>query len=101
PVSELPRRRVLPDPDFFARLDAVLPPERIGTRPSAGDFISYELETIIDRFAEEWDSLPPAPGGLDDARVLIGVGRVVSTYAVVGQLRADGWIWLMSITIED
>jgi hypothetical protein len=99
-VSE-PRRRVLPDPDFFARLDAVLPPNRLASRPSVGDFIAYELETIIDRFAKEWDRLPPAPGGLENARILIGVGRVVSAYAIVGQLRADGWIWLMTITIED
>ena len=88
---------MLPDPDFYAQLDALLP-ERAGTRPSAHDFINYELETILDRFAAEWDTLPPATG-LDNARTLVGFGRVVAYYSVVAQLR-DGWIWLMSLTVE-
>jgi hypothetical protein len=68
------RRRIGVDPDFFAHLDAQLPPERTEALPSVGDFQAYELPDILRRFETGWAELPPWPG-LEGARVLIATGQ--------------------------
>jgi hypothetical protein len=53
------RRRVRVDSAFFADLDAQLGDTRgpLG-EPSSTDFLVIELPTIVDEFAEEFESIP-------------------------------------------
>lgn len=62
------RRNVRVAESFFTDLDALLPPDRgsDGT-PSASDFLAYELPTIIERVAHEFDRLPLIVDGLTSA----------------------------------
>ena len=56
--------------------------------------------SIVDRFAENFDTLAVAYPGRDDYRVLITTGTLVATAAVIGQLVADDTVVLMGIDIE-
>lgn len=93
--------KVRATPDFFDRLDVLLPSSRgeDGT-PSRNDFESQDLFLIVNYFAEHWDDLPAPIPGRNDYRQRIGAGRTVATYAVTGQLAADGWIELVDIDIQ-
>ena len=95
------RRTVRVDPAFFDELDAQLGPAR-GPKgePSGTDFLVMDLPTIVDEFAEEFDTLPAAFIGRDDYRVLITTGTLVAASAVIGQLLADDTVVLMGIEID-
>lgn len=84
----------------FETIDELLPPEQgPNGEPSANDFVSRELPVIIEKFAVNLDELPEADD-LSGARVLIGPGAFVRTYAVWAMLLTDDSVELTSITLE-
>ncbi len=94
------RRRVRVSSTVFEAIDQLLPTERgPHGEPAAHDFVSRELPVIIEKFAIDFDELPQE-GGLDGARVLVGPGAFVRTYAVYGILLTDDTIELTSISLE-
>ncbi len=95
------RRHVRVDPSFFDDLDSQLGPDRgPNGEPSVTDFLIMDLPTIVDRFAEDFDSLAVAFPGRADYRVLVSTGTLIATSVVIGQLLADDTVVLMGIDIE-
>ena len=96
-----PRRHVRVDQGFFDDLDSQLGADR-GTNgePSSTDFLVMDLPTIVDRFAEDFESLALAYPDRSDYRVLVSTGTLVATSVVIGQLVADDTVALMGIEIE-
>lgn len=67
-----PRRHVRVDQGFFDDLDAQLGADRgPNGEPSATDFLVMDLPTIVDRFAEDFESLALAYPDRSDYRVLV------------------------------
>jgi hypothetical protein len=63
------------DQAFFDGLDPQLGGDRGPNRePSSTDFLVIDLPTVVDEFAESFDTLPIAYAGRGDYRVLV-VGR--------------------------
>lgn len=85
---------------FFADLDRQLPVQRGSQLPSRTDFLDYELSTIRERFSHGFDDLPVAIPGRPDYRAMIESGRVVYSFAVVGQLMWDGTVQVMGLKID-
>jgi hypothetical protein len=95
------RRVVRITEDFWADLDRQLPAERgPDGEPSARDFEATDLLTVVDVFAEQWDTLARHIGERGDYREWSGPGTVVYAIAVVGQLARDGSVELVSIEID-
>lgn len=95
------RRVVRVDQSFFNELDAQLGPDRgPGGEPSSTDFLTFDLPTIVDEFAENFDQLRPAFDGRDDYRVLVSTGSLVAASVTVGQLLNDDTIVLFGIEID-
>lgn len=95
------RRHVRVDSSFFDDLDAQLGADRGPSgEPSSTDFLVMDLPTIVDRFAEDFESLALAYPGRSDYRVLVATGTLVATSVVIGQLVADDTVALMGIEIE-
>ena len=91
------RRVVRTIEDFWATLDLALP---AGTQPSWHAFAAHDLPRAIERFATEWEDLPPLVPGRSDYRLLIAAGEVVSVYAIEAQLASDGAVELIAITVD-
>lgn len=88
-------------PGFFDELDDQLGPDRgPNGAPSSTDFLVLDLPTIVERFAEDFDSLPLAYPGRSDYRVLTATGTLVATAVVVGQSVDDDTIVLLAIEID-
>ncbi len=95
------RRTVRVDPAFFDDLDSQLGNHRgPNGEPSSTDFIVIDLPTVVDEFAERFDTLPIAYPGRSDYRVLVASGTLVAASVVVGQLLADGTIALLGVEID-
>ncbi len=95
------RRIVRATADFFQDLDRQLRPERgPAGEPSANDFQVFELIRIVDRFATGFDELPELIPGRSDYRLLISAGMLVTRFAVVGQLAADGAVELVQLDLD-
>ena len=95
------RRQVRVDPAFFDELDEQLGSSR-GPRgePSSTDFLTMDLPTIVEEFAERFETLPVAFPGRADYRVLVTTGTLVAASVVIGQLRSDDTIVLLGIEID-
>ena len=89
-------RVVRTTPQFWNTLDHALP---TGTDPSWHDFASWELPTVVERVAAEWDVMARFIPGRDDYRVLFGAGRF-GAWAVEAQAAQDGAVELVSIEID-
>jgi hypothetical protein len=95
------RRIVRASPAFFVDLDRQLGPDRgPHGEPSATDFLVIELPAVVERFATDFEALPEAVEGVADARMVIGVGRVVRAFAVYGLLMSDDSVELIGIEID-
>jgi hypothetical protein len=95
------RRIVRASPAFFVDLDRQLGPDRgPHGEPSATDFLVIELPTVVERFATGFETLPEAVEGLAEARMVIGIGRVVPAFAVYGLLMNDDSVELIGIEID-
>ena len=96
-----PRRSVRVAESFFEQLDAQLGPNREADgSPSATDFLVFELPTVVERFAEDYSSLPETVDGVTGGRMLIASGLLVRYFVVFGLLSTDGGIDLVGINIE-
>lgn len=86
---------------FFEDLDRQLRNERgPNGEPSTTDFQTFELLGIVDRFATEFEDLPELLPGRNDYRVLLATGVLVRAYTVVGQLRPDGAVELLTLELD-
>lgn len=95
------RRVVRVDLSFFDELDVQLGSTRgPNGEPSSTDFLAFDLPTIVDEFAENFDGLRPAFDGRDDYRVLVSTGSLVAASVVLGQLLADDTIVLFGVEID-
>jgi hypothetical protein len=95
------RRQVRATPAFFDQLDRLLPAEPTGDgRPTRGEFDTFELLKIVDRFAAGFDALPQILPGRPEYRVLVTVGRLVPLLAVVARLGPDGAVELVSVHMD-
>lgn len=95
------RRTVRATSAFFDDLDSQLDTERgENGEPSTNDFQTFELLEIVEAFAAGFDGLPELIPGRPEYRVLMGTGRIVRGYVVVGQLAADGAVELISLEID-
>ena len=87
--------------DFFQDLDRQLRSERgPHGEPSSTDFQTFELLNIVERFAIGFAELPELIPGRSDYRVLISAGVLVRAYSVVGQLRPDGAVELITLELD-
>jgi hypothetical protein len=59
-----------------------------------------DLPTIVEEFAQRWDSLLPAYAGRDDYRVLVTTGALVAVAVIIGQLVDDGIVVLLGIEMD-
>jgi hypothetical protein len=95
------RRIVRASPAFFVDLDRQLGPDRgPNGEPSATDFLVIELPAVVERFATEFEALPEAVEGVTEARMVIGIGRLVRAFAVYGLLMSDDSVELIGIEID-
>lgn len=95
------RREVRVSDSFFDELDARLGSQRgADGEPSATDFIVVDLPRIVEEFALQFDSLPEAVQGVSAARMLIGVGALVTAYVVHGVETSAGVVELIGIELH-
>ena len=95
------RRVVRATAGLFDDLDRQLKAERgPNDEPSVTDFQVHELFEIVERFANDFDTLPPVFSEREDYRVLITGGSLVRAFSVVGQLVSDGAVELLSIDLD-
>ena len=100
-MSDEVRRPVRVAHEVFDRLDATLGPERGPEgRPSANDFLTFELVEILEVFATRFDGLPRLIAQRSDYRILISNGTLVHAFAVIGQLNADGTIEIVRVDVD-
>ena len=93
------RRIVRVSPEFFDQLDRQLPHQRgPHGEPSATDFETMELPSIIERFAVGFDALPEAIEGLPAIRMTIASGLLAEMYVVYGALVDSKVIELVGLT---
>lgn len=96
------RRPVRVDAHFFSELDAQLGVTRgPNGEPSASDFLLFDLPSIANAFADDFDQLPAMYPDREDYRYLVITGRLVAAAVVVGQLVADGSVVLFAIDIDE
>jgi hypothetical protein len=95
------RRRVVVLPEFFDRLDELLPAERTATgRPSTADFALHDLTAIIDTLADDYEgSTMPVPGTA--TRLLVTAGMTVSFAAIYVRVRADDTVEVLSLDLDE
>lgn len=78
----MPDRRVRFTDTFFDRLDSLFTDERgVDGRPSATDFLLYDVPRVRDRLADDFEGNTLATDD-PDVRVYIGSGLLVPTVAV-------------------
>jgi len=95
------RRTVRVDQAFFDDLDRQLGSDRgPNGEPSSTDFIVIDLPTIVDEFAEHFDTFPVAYPDRPDYRVLVVGGTLVAAAVVVGQLVAEDGIVLLGVELD-
>jgi hypothetical protein len=86
---------------FFASLDEQLPAERPGDgQPSVSDFLVFDVPTLFDRLAEDFEgcttSVPPG----HKVRAYIGGGVLVSYFVAYAIIRSDDVVEVVDIEIE-
>lgn len=95
------RRRVRVSREVFDTIDDVFGEERgPNGEPSVNDFLSIELFSIADAFADRFDDLPDFIEGRHDVRLLVAAGTLVPVVAVIGRSDADGSIELIWIRFD-
>ncbi len=94
------RRHVVVLPEFFDRLDELLPPERSADgKPSTADFVLHELTNIVETLAADYEAVTiPLPG--ESARLMVVTGVLVAEIAVYVDLITTGAIELYWLDIR-
>lgn len=94
------RRHVVVLPEFFNRLDELLPAERTDDgSPSTADFVLHELTNIVETLADDYEAVTtaiPAQHG----RVMVTTGMLVKGIAVYVELRPHGAVELYWLDID-
>lgn len=86
---------------FFDQLDDLLPDERTPTgRPSATDFLLYEMPRVIESLALDYEGVTLPVEGVTDLRVLVTTGMLVRHIAVYAMVAADGAIDIVGIEVD-
>lgn len=94
------RRRVVVRPEFFDRLDELLPEERTPEGdPSTADFILHDLTAVIDALAEDFEATT-LPVTESDARLFVFAGMTMPYVAIFARKLDDTLIELLWIDIE-
>jgi hypothetical protein len=83
---------------FLRQVTNLFPPAR-SDRPSRDDFLAHELLRIHDVFADRWHELPETAAG-PEFRRFISVGYLVPMLSVVGRLRPDGVVELVTLAVD-
>jgi hypothetical protein len=98
-AGHVPERAVRFTEEFFDRLDYLLPEDRgaDGT-PSVTDFLAFELPTIRDRLASDYERSTMSTADLD-VRVFVGAGVFVSTIALYTALEPSGVVAVFWINL--
>lgn len=88
-------------PQFFEELDQQLPTERgHDGAPSATDFLLYDLPTIRDALASDFERNTLEVAGAEPIRVLIGSGTLVRAVAVYAFLTPVGVVAVIGVAIQ-
>ena len=95
------RRRVRVAKEVFDTIDDTFGEERVPNgEPSVNDFLSIELFSIADAFADRFEDLPEFIDGRGDVRLLVAAGTLVPVVAVLGRVDPDGSIELIWIRFD-
>jgi hypothetical protein len=87
-------------PQFFDRLDELLPAERSPEgEPSTADFLLYDLPRIRDQLADNFEG-NTLPADEEPVRVWVGSGVVVSNVAVFAHVAGDDAVEVISLLIS-
>lgn len=96
---EMPDRIVRFAPQFFDRLDELLPAERSPDgAPSAADFLLYDLPRIRDQLASDFEG-NTLPADETPLRVWVGSGVVVSNAAIFAYVDDENTVEVISLLI--
>lgn len=94
------RRRVVVLPQFFDRLDELLPAERTASGgPSTADFVLHDLTAIIDTLADDYEETTMAAPDTH-VRVMVTAGMTVPFVAIYVDLRPDDTIEIISLDLD-
>jgi hypothetical protein len=94
------RRSGTTSPQFFDRLDELLPAERSpGGTPSTADFLLYDLPRIRDQLANSFEG-NTLPADDEPVRVWVGCGVVVANVAVFAHVAGDDAVEVISLLIS-
>lgn len=95
------RREVRVHPAFFDDLDEQLGPTRgPNGEPSSTDFLRLDLPSILDRFAEGFESLPPALPGRLDYRAVVASGTLIARAVVFGRIVDGNTVELVGVELD-
>jgi hypothetical protein len=64
------------------------------------DFLVIDLPTIVDEFAEDFESIPALFPEREDYRILVTSGRLVAASSVIGQLVDVDTVVLLGIDLD-
>ncbi len=88
-------------PQFFDELDRQLPDDRgIDGSPSAADFLLYDLPSIRDLLASDFERYTLATLDTAPVRVFIGSGTLVRAVAIYAYLEDDDIVAVVAIDIQ-
>ena len=94
------RRRVVVLPEFFDRLDELLPPERTADgSPSTADFVLHELTNIVETLAADYEAVTTALPG-QHGRVMVTTGMLLKGIAVYVDLTPSGAVELYWLDVD-
>lgn len=94
------RRRVVVRPEFFERLDELLPEERTPAGdPSTADFVLHDLTAAIDAVAEDFESTTlPVEGS--DVRVFVFAGMTIPYVAIYVRELNESTVEVLTLDVE-
>jgi hypothetical protein len=86
---------------FFDRLDDLLGDSRGDDgSPSTTDFLVYDLPPVCDLLAEDFEGQTmPFPVDSTDIRAYVGSGVLVSRFALIMTLCADGTVEVLDVEL--
>ena len=96
----MPDRSVRFLPQFFDELDSQLPDQRSADgAPSAADFLLYDLPSIRDLLASDFERYTLAVPEAGPVRAFIGAGNLVSSVAIYAYLDDEDTVAVVAIDI--
>lgn len=97
----MPDRSVRFLPQFFDELDSQLPDQRgADGSPSAADFLLYDLPSIRDLLASDFERYTLAVPETGPVRAFIAAGNLVSSVAIYAYLDDEDTVAVVAIDIH-